>query len=109
MVLAVSSEPVSAEFPVKQGINREFSQNHPFIRPVGASNTLVSLVFWVEFPKHRNREFFGRTGNLIRGTGNYLGGSGNHPAVRRSFTLGACNPPRFDSAFGRCLMRSGSD
>ncbi len=57
---AVSSEPVPAEFPVKQGINREFSQNHPIIRPVGPSNTLVSLVFWVEFPKHRNREFFQR-------------------------------------------------
>jgi hypothetical protein len=25
-VQAVSSEPVSADFPVKQGINREFSQ-----------------------------------------------------------------------------------
>ncbi len=60
VVDAVSSEPVSVEFPVKQGINREFSQNHPIIRPVGASNTLVSLVFWVEFPKHRNREFFQR-------------------------------------------------
>ncbi len=34
---------VSGKFPVKQGINREFSQNHPLIRPVGASNTLVSL------------------------------------------------------------------
>ncbi len=60
VVDAVSSEPVSAEFPVKQGKNREFSQNHPLIRPVGPSNTLVSLVFWVEFPKHRNREFFQR-------------------------------------------------
>ncbi len=60
VVDAVSSEPVSAEFPVKQGINREFSQNHPLIRPVGASNTLVSLAFRVEFPKHRNREFFQR-------------------------------------------------
>ena len=60
VVDAVSSEPVSAEFPVKQGINREFLQNHPLISPVGASNTLVSLVFWVEFPKHRNREFFQR-------------------------------------------------
>ncbi len=38
--------------------NREFSQNHPLIRPVGPSNSLVSLVFSVEFPKHRNREFF---------------------------------------------------
>ncbi len=57
-VEAVSSEPVSAEFPVKQGINREFLQNHPLIRPVGPSNTLVSRVFLVEFPKHRNREFF---------------------------------------------------
>ncbi len=60
MVDAVSSEPVSADFPDKQGINREFSQNRPLIRPVGPSNTLVSLVFWVEFPKHRNRVFFQR-------------------------------------------------
>ncbi len=59
-VEAVSSEPVSAEFPVKQGKNREFLQNHPKIRPVGPSNTLISRVFWVEFPKHRNREFFQR-------------------------------------------------
>ncbi len=84
--------PVSADFPVKQGKNREFLQNHPLIRPIGPSNTLVSRIFSVEFPKHRNREFFSGTGNLIRGTGNYLGGSGNNPAVRRSFKLGACNP-----------------
>ncbi len=58
MVQAVCSEPVSADFPVKQGINREFLQNHPFIRPVGASNTLVLRVFSVKFPKDRNREFF---------------------------------------------------
>ncbi len=45
VVDAVSSEPVSAEFPVKQGINREFLQNHPLIRPIGPSNTLVSLAF----------------------------------------------------------------
>ncbi len=55
---AVSSEPVSDEFPVKQGKNREYSQNHPLIRPVGPSNRLVLLVFSVEFPKHRIREFF---------------------------------------------------
>ncbi len=57
-VQAVCSEPVSAEFPVKQGKNREFSQNHPIIGPIKPSNSLVSLVFWVEFPKLRNREFF---------------------------------------------------
>ncbi len=57
---AVSSEPVSAEFPVKQGKNREFSRNHPKICPIRPSNTLVSLVFWVEFPEHRNREYFHR-------------------------------------------------
>ena len=52
------SEPVSVEFPVKQGKNREYSQNHPLIHPVGPSNRLVLQVFSVEFPKHRNREFF---------------------------------------------------
>ncbi len=57
---AVSSELVSADFPVKQGINREFSQNHPLFGPIRLSNSLVSLVFWVEFPKHRNREYFQR-------------------------------------------------
>ncbi len=46
-VQAVCSVPVSAEFPVKQGKNREFSQNHPLIRPVWPSNRLVSLVFSV--------------------------------------------------------------
>ncbi len=55
---AVSSEPVSVEFPVKQGINREFLQNHPLIRPVGPSNRLISQVLLVEFPKNRTREFF---------------------------------------------------
>ncbi len=60
MVDAVPSEPVSAEFPVKQGINREFSRNHPIIRPIGPSNSLVSLVFCVEFPKHWNKEIFQR-------------------------------------------------
>ncbi len=59
-VQAVWSEPVSGDFPVMQGKYRELLQNHPLIRPVGPSNTLVSLVFWVEFPKHRNREFFQR-------------------------------------------------
>ncbi len=58
VVQAVSSEPVSAEFPVIQGKNREFSQNHSLIRPARLSNRLVSQVFSVEFPKHRNREFF---------------------------------------------------
>ena len=31
VVQGVSSEPVSPEFPVKQGKNREFSQNQPRI------------------------------------------------------------------------------
>jgi hypothetical protein len=57
---AVLSEPVSIDFPVKQGINREFSQNHPSMRPIGPSNRLVSLAFWAKFPKHRNREYFQR-------------------------------------------------
>ena len=57
---AVSGETVAAEFPVRQGKNREFSRNHPFIRPIVPSNALVSLVFWVDFPKHRNRDFFQR-------------------------------------------------
>ncbi len=43
---------------VKQGKNREFSQNHPIIGPIRPSNSLVSLVFWIKFPKHRNREYF---------------------------------------------------
>ncbi len=60
VVQAVRSEPVSAEFPVKQGINREFLRNHPVIRPFLISNTLVSLVYFAKFPKHRNREFFQR-------------------------------------------------
>ncbi len=87
---AVSSEPVSAEFPVKQGINREFSQNHPLIRPVGSSNRLLSLVFSNSL-KNGTGNFFSGTGNLIPGTGNYLGGSGNHPTVRLSFKSGARN------------------
>jgi len=57
-VLAVWCELVSAGFPVIQGKYREFSQNHPLIRPVGRSNRLVSLVFSVEFLKRRNRELF---------------------------------------------------
>ncbi len=94
VVDAVSSEPVSGEFPVKQGKNREFSRNHPIIRPIGPSNTLVSLVFCVEFPKHRNREYFQRNrefNSWNRELSNYLGGSGNRPTVHRSFKSGARN------------------
>ncbi len=89
VVDAVSSEPVSAEFPVKQGINRDFSQNHPLIRPVGP------LTHWYRWPFGSNSlnigtgNFFSGTGNLIRGTGNYLGGSGNRPTVRRGTKSGA--------------------
>ncbi len=58
VVEAVLSEPVSAEFPVKQGKNREFFQNQAVLGRIGCSNELLSHVFLLEFPKHRNREFF---------------------------------------------------
>ncbi len=57
-VQGVSSEPVSPEFPVKQGKNREFSQNQAVLGRIGCSNELLSHVFLLEFPKHRNREIF---------------------------------------------------
>ncbi len=91
VVDAVPSEPVSAEFPDKQGINREFSRNHPIIGPNRPSNSLVSLVFWVEFPRRRNREYFQRNrefNSWNRELSNYLGGSGNRPTVHRSFESG---------------------
>ena len=112
VVEAVSSEPVSAEFPVKQGINREFSQNHPLIRlirPIGPSNTLVSLVFWDEFPKNRNREFFRRNREFNPWNRELSGWIRESPYGPPQLQIGGLQPPNFDSAFGRCLMRSGSD
>ena len=96
VVQAVCSEPVSAEFPVKQGKNREFSQNHPLIRPVGRSNRLVSLVFSVEFPKRRNREFFQRNRELS-------GGSGNRRTGSPQPQIGGPKPPGFDTPTRRDL------
>ncbi len=92
VVDAVSSEPVSAEFPVKQGINREFSQNHPLIRLVEPSNRLVSLAYWVEFPKHRNREYFQRNRELS-------GRIREPPYGPPQRQIGGLKPPRFDSAW----------
>ncbi len=94
VVDAVSSEPVSGEFPDKQGKNREFSQNHPIIRPVDASNTLVLWVFWLNSLNNGTGNIFGGTGNLIRETGNYLGTSGNRPTVRRSVQIRGTQPPQ---------------
>ncbi len=81
VVQAVCSEPVSAEFPVKQGINREFSQNHPIIRPIGPLTHSYRRSSGSNSLNIGTGNSFSGTGNLIRGTGNYLGGSGNRPTV----------------------------
>ncbi len=51
--------------------------------------------FYVEFPKHRNREFFQRNRELNprnrEFNSNYLGRSGNRPTVRCGFKSGARN------------------
>ncbi len=94
-VEAVCSEPVSAEFPVKQGINREFSQNHPIIRPIGPSNTLVSLVFSVKFPKHRNREFFLRNREFIPRNRELFGWIREPPYGPPQCQIGDLQPPFF--------------
>ena len=64
-VQAVSSEPVSAEFPVKQGKNREFFQNQAVLGRVGCSNELLSHVFLFESPKRRNGIFSAEQGISI--------------------------------------------
>ncbi len=55
---AVRSEPVSADFPVKQGINREFSRNRPIMTRIGRSNGLISQGYFAEISTQRNREIF---------------------------------------------------
>jgi hypothetical protein len=55
-VQGVWSEPVSAEFPVKQGKNREFYQNWGILS-VSISRTVLELrQFLSDFPTHKNRE-----------------------------------------------------
>ena len=55
---AVSSEPVSADFPVKQGKNREIVRISPKKGPNRFDNILISLGILRKFPKKYNREFF---------------------------------------------------
>ncbi len=76
-VQGVSSEPVSPEFPVKQGKNREFSQNQAMLGRIGCSNELLSRVFLLEFPKHRNREIFQPNREFKPQNRELSGGSGN--------------------------------
>jgi hypothetical protein len=96
---AVSSEPVSGKYPDKQGINREFSQNHPIIGPIDPSNTLVLLVFWVEFPKHRNREYFQRNREFNPRNRELSGWIREPPYGPPQRQIGGLKPPRFDSAW----------
>ncbi len=100
---AVCSEPVSAEFPVKQVKNREFSQNHPLIRPVGRSNRLGSQVFSVEFPKRRNRELFQRNREFHPRNRELSGGSGNRRTGPPQPQIGGPKQPRFDTPTRRNL------
>ena len=57
---AVCCEPVSPEFPVKQGKYREFAQITPKSGPHVLYKDLNFLVLLVEFPTRRNRELFRR-------------------------------------------------
>jgi hypothetical protein len=52
----VSSEPVSADFPVKQGKYREILRITPESGPRALRNILIFQLFSVEFPTRRNRE-----------------------------------------------------
>ncbi len=60
-VQAVWSEPVSAarapEFPVKQGKNREISQNRGIMSVLISRNVLELRQFLSNFPTYKNREF----------------------------------------------------
>jgi hypothetical protein len=64
-VQGVRSEPVSADFPVKQGKNREISRITPESGPRALHNALIFLLFLAEFPTRWNREFFGRNRELF--------------------------------------------
>ena len=66
VVQAVRSEPVSTEFPVKQGKNREFSRISPSKSPNHACNILKSYRFLAQFPKKHNRENFPPNRELIQ-------------------------------------------
>ncbi len=64
VVQAVCCEPVSPEFPVKQGKNREFSRNRPKMASIWRSNDLISQGYLTEFPTKRNREIFRPNRNI---------------------------------------------
>ncbi len=97
---AVSSEPVSGDFPVKQGKYREILRITPESGPRALCNALIFLRFLVEFPTRRNREiFWAEQGLLSLEQGNSsrirerphaaTTGSGYEPDVQRSPTLPA--------------------
>jgi hypothetical protein len=56
-VQGVWSEPVSADFPVKQGKNREISQNWGVLSVLNLPNVLELRQFFSNFPTYKNREF----------------------------------------------------
>ncbi|MCH8154938.1 MAG: hypothetical protein IH786_06695 [Proteobacteria bacterium] len=104
-VQGVSSEPVSPEFPVKQGKNREFSQNQAVMGRIGCSNELLSHVFLVEFPKHRNREFFQPNREFKLQNRELSGGSGNRRTGPPQLQIGGPQPP----LFAHFRSRTGED
>ncbi len=59
-VQGVSSEPVSADFPVMQGKYREFSRFRPESGPSVPYKLLNYRAFLSKFPTRRNREFESR-------------------------------------------------
>ena len=93
VVEAVSGEPVSAEFPAKQGKNREI----PCIRPEAhrhlPPNRLFSQPFLAKFPSNKNRELSDRNREDLGGN--------------RGFTilLGICGPLRLTGCAFEPLCR----
>ncbi len=95
VVQAVSSEPVSADFPVIQGKNREFSENQAVMDRIRCSNQLISHVFLIEFPKHRNREIFQPNRKFKSRNRELSGGSGNRNTGPPQVQIGGTLPALF--------------
>ncbi len=91
----VSSEPVSPEFPVKQGKNREFSRITLELGPRTRRNALIFLLFLAEFPKHWNREFKSQNREFKSQNRELSGGSGNRRTGPPQLQIGGPQLPLF--------------
>ena len=72
VVGAVCSESVSAEFPIKQGNNREFLRIQAISDLQRTGKQLILPGNLDKFSRRRSRKIFGRTGRFLVISGKYI-------------------------------------